>query len=294
MPDNSYSAIRSYCQFDKMNTAQLKEILRRDSQLPENEDSDMDAILYIMDVIAKRGEDCAEFTNAEKAWDIFNESYSIQESDGKSLYEFDSDELNQTASLDRDRQPNTRHFRGLLRVAVIAAILAATLLIGTVSAYAMGYDLWGAVADWTKDIFSFTTVSEEKFYGEAGIVDALNTIDLIEYGVTERVLPTWLPDGYKYSGSDLFEKSARTVIRYFYTRDNSEICVSIVVLSSPTMRHIEKNDSDVIIYTAGNTEHYIMNNLEETNIAWVTGNCECSIIGDFSIEEAKQIIDSIY
>ena len=42
---------RDFSKFDEMSTEELNEILRQDSQLPDGEDSDTDAILYIMGVL---------------------------------------------------------------------------------------------------------------------------------------------------------------------------------------------------------------------------------------------------
>lgn len=55
----------------------LEDILRADFLLPNGEYSDMDAILYIMEVIAKREKEhpTGKFTNVRDAWMSFNENY---------------------------------------------------------------------------------------------------------------------------------------------------------------------------------------------------------------------------
>ena len=67
--------------FDTMRTEELEEILFQDSQLPE-EASDVSAILYIADVLAKRKENRPD---VDAAWASFREHY-LPDADGVSLY----------------------------------------------------------------------------------------------------------------------------------------------------------------------------------------------------------------
>ena len=48
MSESKEHFYRDFSKFDKMSTEELNEILRQDSQLPDGEDSDTDAILYII------------------------------------------------------------------------------------------------------------------------------------------------------------------------------------------------------------------------------------------------------
>ena len=57
MSESKEHFYRDFSKFDEMSTEELNEILRQDSQLPDGEDSDTDAILYIMGVIAKRNQE---------------------------------------------------------------------------------------------------------------------------------------------------------------------------------------------------------------------------------------------
>lgn len=47
MSESKEHFYRDFSKFDEMSTEELNEILRQDSQLPDGEDSDTDAILYI-------------------------------------------------------------------------------------------------------------------------------------------------------------------------------------------------------------------------------------------------------
>ena len=45
---------RDYSRYDQMSTAELEQLLRLDFQASENGDSDLDAILYLSDLLARR------------------------------------------------------------------------------------------------------------------------------------------------------------------------------------------------------------------------------------------------
>ena len=114
-----------------MSTEALNEILRQDSQLPDNEESDLDAILYIMEVIAKREKEQPEFefTDVDTAWNSFKHNYQPTSNDGISLHDFD-EELSPTrlhnpepSSLIKDERSSRHSRHGFLRVACIAAAM---------------------------------------------------------------------------------------------------------------------------------------------------------------------------
>ena len=84
---------RDFSKFDEMSTAELNEILRQDSQLPDGEESDIDAILYIMEVIEKRSQELplSDFKDVDRAWSSFNENYRFASSDERSLFDLEDE-----------------------------------------------------------------------------------------------------------------------------------------------------------------------------------------------------------
>lgn len=88
MSESKEHFYRDFSKFDKMSTEELNEILRQDSQLPDGEDSDTDAILYIMGVIAKRNQELpsSDFGDVNHAWSSFNKTIVLlQAKDARSL-----------------------------------------------------------------------------------------------------------------------------------------------------------------------------------------------------------------
>ena len=91
---------KDYSKFDRMSTESLEELLRLDAELPDGEGSDIDEILYISEVIAKREEEhpTGRYSeiDVEAAWETFQTKYRPFVTDGRSLYDFDDDEPGST------------------------------------------------------------------------------------------------------------------------------------------------------------------------------------------------------
>lgn len=300
MPESNGKKRRDYSIFDNMSTEALENILQADAQLPSGEDSDTDVILYIMEVVAKREKEhpTGKFTDVQTAWTSFKDNYLPYTEDGKSIYDFEDTDTGITQKpFKKLSHPQRR--RRMIRFASVATAFAVVLLAGTLTANALGFDLWGTVAKWTKDMFGFSslapreTTSEVQGSNDATKSDSLqNTLN--QYGITANLVPTWFPDGYSLKSVDVSETPARTTIYAIYSCEDDEVLVTITSLSKPSTSTFEKDNNDVTVYSANGIEHYIMTNLDLTNVVWKEETYECSISGDFSLEEAKKMINSIY
>ena len=88
----SNSSTRDFSHFDKLSTEELQEIIRQDSFL-DDDSSDIDAILYITDLLVKRSDSSNNSKDVEAAWKSFKENYYPYISDPEPLYSFDSPEV---------------------------------------------------------------------------------------------------------------------------------------------------------------------------------------------------------
>ncbi|BAK99243.1 hypothetical protein OBV_20450 [Oscillibacter valericigenes Sjm18-20] len=72
------------------------------------------------------------------------------------------------------------------------------------------------------------------------------------------------------------------------------IIVSVNVHKKPQSSIYEKDNSQVTVYTAGEIDHYIMENNDVLTATWFADNLECSIMGEISESEMGAMINSIY
>lgn len=281
---------QNYSRFDDMPTDVLEAFLAADVDAPEAKQMDIEAIIYITDLLAERRK--AAHTYPEKdvatAKKEFFEYYYPLTDDEKSLYDFGDEE---DADPVQDNKPKA-WVGWLRRMGAAVAAVFVLLLTGTVTAAAFGYNPWQAVAKWTDDIFWFEPTNANPSVDLQASLDA--------YGVVEQVTPKWLPEGYEFVDMQTWEDDVQIEFASLYTRKTSdgEESLSVnTVYHSPgdvSARRYQKDDTEVVIHTVNGIDHYIIYNVNSRSIVWQNANVECLINGQFTEEEAIKIIDSIY
>lgn len=280
---------RDFSHLDKLSTDELKELLRQDSMLDENEDSDIDAVLYIMEVLARRENEKAAAQDTESAWQSFKDNYYPYTSDPEPLFSFDGPGRDEAPA---PSERKNRFFKRLVKPLSIAAIVIFVLLTGTITSYALGFDLWGAFAAWTHETFGF--ISSTKATDSQPFPNLRTALDM--YGIdADSIVPNWLPEDF---GEDIVQVSESPSGNYIVSRcigNNREISMEVNVYAdlSPVYRTYEKQNDSTEIYVSYDMEYYITRNGGANRITWTTSNLECSIFGDLEINETYKIIDSI-
>ncbi|MGI5985059.1 MAG: DUF4367 domain-containing protein [Clostridiales bacterium] len=295
-----------FAMFDRMSTVELEEILRQDSEIPSGEESDIDAILYIMEVIARREKEnpTGRFCDVHTAWESFKRDYSFSADDGYSIYDdgitLDVIENKNAASVKDPTHVRRTRFRSFGRIASIAAVIVLVIALGTATAYAAGFDLWGFIAEWTRETFSFTSsaeplpqVNQSSENGERKSFSSLEEA-VSYYDISEPLVPAWIPKGYSLISVEAAEGLGNNNLIASYRSESEELIISIAEIPNGHTSVHEKDGGKVTVHKAGNTEHYIMTNEGRLKVVWTRSNFECAINGKISIEEAQKMIDSIY
>ena len=279
----SNSSTRDFSHFDKLSTEELQEIIRQDSFL-DDDSSDIDAILYITDLLVKRSDSSNNSKDVEAAWKSFKENYYPYISDPEPLYSFDSLE-------DEVVKAKPRHLSRAMKTLSVAAVLAVVIISGSVTASAFGYSLWGAVAEWTRDTFGFTQSSQNN-----GIYPFENLRDaLAAYDIDEPIVPQWIPDGYGEDTVQAAETPDSKIIVAVSKYGSKEIKLEVKIFNDPSNRHwlYEMFEDDVEKYSSNGIDFYIMKNDDFTRVSWAVGSNECSILCSLKPKEIYRMIDSI-
>ena len=289
--------------FARMRTEELENILRLDFQLPAGEGLDEDTNLYITEVIARREASSSQTScpNVDVAWQDLLTRY---------LPDGTTDLLGGDASADNapaPRQPSPavhRHSRGIrwmIRIAGVAAILAILFFVTTITAYALGYDVWGTIAKWSSETFSFAEEESRDNSGESGQSSTSPEFSSLQealdyYDIETAIAPTWIPERFvmeSVSAADI--PGMITFCSNFVCEENNFI-VSIIWFEKPPQQYSQwqKDEGDPTPYTVGGVTHYLMTNMGRQKAVWINGACECGITGDISKAELIAMIDSIY
>lgn len=191
------------------------------------------------------------------------------------------------------------------RRAFFAAAAVAAVLASMATAQALGADIFGFFGRWTDDIFTFTGSADEAGYqernrwypleeGESAKFSSLDEA-LTEFQIDLPLVPKWFPERFGE-----FEVTG-SVMPYgmwvFASSEGQENFLSIEYSEfgedGPPLV-IEKDKDDPILYESGGMTHYIVTDHGHCKAAWTIDNIQCVITGPLTVEEMKQIIDSIY
>lgn len=169
------------------------------------------------------------------------------------------------------------------------------------------------VGTWTEEEFQFESQTEDvPTETEIQQSDTARNDDVVrknnytslkqalnDYGITEKILPTYIPKEYTLSQVSVTELNLakKVIFSAFYEADNDRT-LSIIYkynlrgnMGSTTY---EKDEREVQSYTVNGITHYIFHNYDRVAATWFNKNIECSVHADCTVQEMKKIIDSIY
>lgn len=182
-----------------------------------------------------------------------------------------------------------RYRRSLARIAIIAAVLCAFMF----TAQASGLDIFGAIARWTSEQFSFVKAGEEKFPHQSDVTTSLLGT-LVDLGITDTLAPTKFPEGAELSDIRVRAEEKGTLISAVYAYGSENFFIAIGEAIDAPYGNIEINDPDIEIYSSGGIEHHLMADVMQRKATWHNNGWECYIAGDLTREDLVLMIDSIY
>lgn len=294
MPDSR----KDYSGFDRMSTEMLEEILRADFESSSDKESDMDAILYIMEVIAKRNQEAGnrEYPDAEQAWKSFNENYRF---DMETAWYEDEEDLagKPETTIPKKEKPKKRK-RLLHRCIGFAAVIALVICCASFTPNAVGYNFWQIFAQWTSETFGFASkqAGEQTEPVDKTDVEYSSLQEALDaYGIQEKLVPTWIPEDYELQTVEVTEIPEMNCFTATYQNEDKYITIKVNNIYDGNYITFEKNDSVVEVIEIDRIEHYIMSNTKNDKVAWHNGNNECFIVSSsVSRDELKKMVQSIY
>ena len=266
--------------YDSMPTEELQEILRKHAHGELDTQPDTNELFEIMEVLSVRRqqERPQAFRSDEEAYAEFCEHYMLKtEAHTDGVIPFPG-----------------RMFKTVAAVLAVALIFA----VGTsLTAEAFRVDIWSKFANWGKEIFQFadapqgtTATDPEKEYNAEleSLQDALT-----DHEITEKLAPTWMPEGYKNKDLKITSSPRVRNINATYEKNDETLIIKIRQTIGVQAPQVEKNDDFLEVYVVNGVEYYIFSNTETLQVAWSTGEFECIMIGKITLEEMKAMINSI-
>lgn len=285
MPDNQHRNDEKFAIYDAMRTEELQQILREDASKPVGEESDTDALVYIMEVLAKRRKERNEGKSPAEALESFKEKYYEEENENSLIPE--------SVPVARKQSSGSRWRRGLVAVAAMLVLIVGS----TITASALGFDLWNIIAKWTQETFHFGYAGQTQDTNAPGTSDSTPFTGLEEaldqLSIQVPLTPSWIPDGYVETDVRITDSPIQRILRANYECGENVIVIRIADYLDSYPMQIEQSDSLLEVYISNDIEYYIFDNFDQLKAVWINENFECYIAGPISVSEIKAMIDSI-
>lgn len=260
---------------EQLSTERLDQMLHKELQKDPVDDH---AVKLILRLLREREKNCpTDMTpEMEQAWVKYqSESAFIEKRAGKS-------------------KPGSL----ILRVATIAAVLCLVVLIFPQQAGAE--TIWQRLFRWTESIVEFFTpndntgrmqdyVFETDNPGLQQVYDAV-----VEMGVTDPVVPMWLPEGYELVECQTLTSPRRNSIHARFFDGKNEAVLEINVHLEEKAHSFLKDDSQCTEFEQNGFIFYFASNNERYVAIWTKDNIECFLTIDCQGEILQDILRTIY
>lgn len=274
MQENDMTSTRK--KLKQLDTEQLDELLNREL---EKDHADGETVRMILDILWEREKDLpVEVTpGAKKAWAKYKKNI---------------------AKLDSREARTIQIRRWALRVASAAAVLS--ILIIAVPREAEANNFFEKLTSFTESIVEFFSPGMEnnnfadyKFETDnPGLQQVYDAV--VNLGVTDPVVPMWLPEGYELVECKTVGTSQKKglVANFAFEQDVLMLKVDMYDLDVSHEYHWEGPSAEC--YERSGVEHTIMRNNDKLVVVWFLDNAECSIIVDCQEDTLHRILNSIY
>lgn len=199
------------------------------------------------------------------------------------------------------RPAGLRRFRHFPRTLIAAAVVAVLFGLGSMAGSSR---LWESVVHLTQGTLQIVPPGASQS-GQTSAQPPLEELEftslqeaLDAYGITEPLVPKWLPEGFESLGVTTNVDPDFIGIAETYSYDEKKIKIAIRCYNAKEALErvsVEKeNGQQDEKYIRGGVEHSLAQNRAIYTASWTNGLNIVSIIGDVTEEELEQMIDSIY
>lgn len=302
--NNPKNTLGKYPWLEQLSTQALEDLLRQDFAAGEGH-SDPDFVAAILEVIAQRTPDEALPVDTDAAWASLRARTLDKPHDPAPTEEEPKVEPFPTPKRRRPRRPW-----------VVAAVVC--LLVCLLAVPVQGQSLLESLVSWTGSTFTFLpqedtgeepanlpSLADPSFSAREEFSDdeiyskvVYQQVEEAVADLTDRpVLPTWYPEGSLLTRVEENPMDDGYMLLAAFSLNGEEFHICVTAYNSEEemdTANYEKNEGSPEEYYVNGIPHYIMGNMARNVAIWRNGTVECSIQGFLTVEQLKQMIDSIY
>ena len=182
----------------------------------------------------------------------------------------------------------------IMRAAIIAVV--AGLLVMTVPQAVGANSIFDVIAKWSERVFTFFGSADDPVYvfetdhpGLQEIYDAVT-----EAGITQPVVPTWVPDGCELTELKVEEWPSKTKIQAVLKSEDTKFALTYLCHTKRTAHEYYKEAALVATVELEGISHHIIENDGTYTATWQIDRVEGSISADCQENTMISILESIY
>ena len=181
---------------------------------------------------------------------------------------------------------------------IAAAVAVVCIVIMSMSPTARAESLFDILFRWTSSIFEFIDPDESYPNADSDFVTDNPGLQQLydkvtELGVTELIVPMWLPEGFVLREIKELPMPSGTRVHGEFKNGNNNISVTYRI-STDISAKVEKEEANIEVFEAGDKRHFVVKNMDTLSVIWTIDGVECVMNTDIQKEEIYPIIISIY
>ena len=200
-------------------------------------------------------------------------------------------------------------FKRVWRTALVAAAAIVCMFAAMVTAQAAGVDVFGAMARWTEDIFSFGPIAPDsqisddpgqETAGQSAEAPSAEFASLQEafdaYGMTEVHEPTWLPGGYILGELDVtcLDDPFHRTFAASYTDGEGHVSIGIMNYEGEPITQVQKTDNQIEMVEKNGITFYLIQNTKNYTVAWYTDQYEYYLSSKYGKDILWKVVESMF
>lgn len=217
----------------------------------------------------------------EDAWAEFESDYSGRES---AYSDFAAASVPPEKAFHADKQCRKRCSK---RKAILLAAVICVLLTSLMTVQAAGIDVFGSIARWTTELFSFGKTEERSGLvvdGKWPEIDEKQNLQFTSlqdaldfYGVTEIEVPQWIPPEFTQETIAVEQNGVWLTFFAEYTNNDEIFIIRYNSYISEPPTYYEKSGNLLETVEAGGNTYRILQNVDNYAVVWLTPHFECCI-----------------
>lgn len=188
--------------------------------------------------------------------------------------------------------------RWLAGIAAAAAVVC--IVVMTMTPTARAESLFDILVRWTSSVFEFFTPEQDASNPPVEVVFETDNPGLqqlydkvTELGVTELVVPMWLPEEFELLELQVSPAPGGTRVHGEFKNGDNNFSITYRISADISVK-FEKEETGIEVYEAGEANHFIMDNDEYLSVTWSVDGVECLLSTNIVKGDLYTIIKSIY